>query len=497
MTKPNSRKARDQASSELLFAIELDKQGLRDEAERQLLNILKAQPKEWRALHQLAEMYLARGEFAQALDFMAGAMKANPASAETKSNYGFILQQLDRHEEALVYFHQALVAQPGHVSALLNRGASLHHLNRTAQALTSFERVLAFEPRNVKALYNRANILHELRRFDECLAAFEATLTCAPDHADAHWNEGLTRLLLGDFEQGWQKYEWRWQTESQRHLRRDFTQPLWLGVEPLAGKTILVHSEQGFGDSLQFARYLPQLAATGARVVLEVKPPLLSLLSRMECCESVVVRGEPLPHFDLHCPIMSLPLAFKTSLETIPVDVPYLDAPPDRLQKWRQRLAPKGGLRIAFAWAGSATHKQDLLRSIPLAKLRPLFDASDAIEWVSVQRELRSGDHEFLAERHHIRHLGGELDDFSDTAAVLSLADLVITVDTAVAHLAGALGRPVWIPLQYSPDFRWLLDRDDSPWYPSVRLFRQAQVGGWDAVIARMAAALQQQMAGS
>jgi hypothetical protein len=492
MPKLDSRKAKDKAASELLFASELERNGLFDEAEQRLLSLLEAQPKEWRALHQLAEMHLARGDCVRALEFMAAAMKANAASAEVKSNYGFILQKLDRHEEALAYFNRALVARPGHVSALLNRGTSLQHLNRPNEAVASFDRVLALDPRNAKALYNRANILHELRRFDECLADLAKAIACAPDYADAHWNEGLTRLLLGDFERGWEKYEWRWKTESQRHLCRDLGKPLWLGAEPLAGKTILIHAEQGFGDALQFVRYLPRLAAKGADVILEAPASLHPLLSRMSGVSRVVVRGEPLPHFDLHCPIMSLPLAFKTSLQTVPSDVPYLNVPADRLDRWRERLSPKTGPRVAFAWAGSATHKQDLVRSVPLAKLQPLLNETGSINWLSLQKDLRKGDRECLAGYPRVQQLGQQFDDFGDTAAVIALADLVITVDTAIAHLAGALGRPVWILLQYSPDFRWLLDRDDSPWYPSARLFRQTRTGEWDDVIARVATALQE-----
>ena len=494
MPKPTSKKSQDKISSELLFVAELERHGLLHEAELRLTDILKTQPREWRALHKLAEMHLARADFPQALSFMAAAMKANPGSAEAKSNYGFILQKLDRHEEALNYFNRAIAAHPDHLSAHLNRGTSLHHLNRSTEALASFDRALALDPHNIKALYNRANILHELRRFDECIAAFSTTIAYAPDYADAHFNEGMTRLLLGDFEQGWKKYEWRWKTESQRHLRRDFTQPPWLGAEPIAGKTVLVHAEQGFGDTLQLVRYLPLLAAAGADVVLEVQPSLFPLLSQMEGVSQVVIQGEPLPHFDVHCPIMSLPLAFKTSLESIPSKLPYLEAKSDRLEKWNGRLRPKSGMRIAFAWAGSATHKQDHLRSIPISKLLPLLDPTNSIQWISLQRDLREGDREHLARLPHIQQVGDQFEDFADTAAVLTLADLVITVDTAVAHLAGALGRPVWVMLQHSPDFRWLLDRADSPWYPSARLFRQHQSGDWDDVISRVAAALRQQI---
>ncbi len=223
--------------------------------------------------------------------------------------------------------------------------------------------------------------------------------------------------------------------------------------------------------------------------MLEVQPVLFPLLSQAKGAARVIKRGDPLPSFDLHCPIMSLPLAFATRLDTIPAEVPYLDVPADRLRTWRERL-PEHGLRIAFAWAGSATHRLDRQRSVPLGKLKPLFEAKGSFEWLSVQRDLRDGDRELLGSHANIKPLGEQLADFADTAAIIAHADLVVTVDTAVAHLAGALGRPVWILVQYSPDFRWLLDRDDSPWYPSARLFRQTRFGEWDDVIASVAAAL-------
>jgi Tfp pilus assembly protein PilF len=413
-------------------------------------------------------------------------MKANPGSAEAKSNYGFILQKLGRHQEALDYFSDALVARPNYTPAMLNRGVSLYELGRLPQALANVDRLLALEPHNAQALYNRANILHQLRRYDESLAVFGQTLAFAPDYADAHWNEGLTRLLLGDFERGWEQYEWRWKTESQQHLRRDFAQPLWLGGDALAGKTILIHAEQGFGDTLQMARYLPKLATLGAAVVLEVKPALQALLSDMACVARIVAPGEPLPHFDVHCPVMSLPLSFKTTLDTIPADVPYLKVPADRLQKWRH-LSSQKRFRVALAWAGSATHKHDQLRSIPLRDLVSLIDGAEGVDWFSVQHELRAGDAELLDKMPKVRRFDEGLADFADTAAILSRVDLVITVDTAIAHLAGALGRQVWVLVQDSPDFRWLLDRDDSPWYPTFRIFRQKQRGDWKDVVARVA----------
>ncbi len=326
--------------------------------------------------------------------------------------------------------------------------------------------------------------MHELKRFDEALESFAHALALNPENADANFNEGMTRLLIGDFSAGWKKYEWRWKAKQQAHAR-DFSQPLWLGGEPIAGKTILVHAEQGYGDTIQFVRYVPMLARVGAKIVLEVQPPLKPLLASFEGA-LIVARGEPLPAFDLHCPILSLPLAFKTEQASIPASIPYLQAPHDRVEKWKQRLPRQGELVVAIAWSGSATHEQDLVRSIAIEKLAPLLAIPD-IQWISIQRELRPGNAEFLAAHPKIAHVGAELADFADTAAVLSQADLTISVDTSTVHLAGALGRPVWVLLQYIPDFRWLLDREDSPWYPSARLFRQPDFGDWKSVIERIA----------
>jgi hypothetical protein len=324
--------------------------------------------------------------------------------------------------------------------------------------------------------------LHELKRFDEALESFAQAIALDPEYADANFNEGMTRLLLGDFPAGWKKYEWRWQAK-QRGQARDFSQSRWLG-EPVAGKTILVHAEQGYGDTIQFVRYVPMLARLSANIVLEIQPPLKPLLASVEGAV-VVARGEKLPPFDLHCPILSLPLAFKTELASIPASVPYLQAPHDRIEKWRRRLPRQRELVVAIAWAGSATHEQDLVRSIAIEKLEPLFAIPD-IQWIGIQRDLRPGDAEYLAAHPEIAHVGAELADFADTAAVLSQTDLAISVDTSAVHLAGALGRPVWALLQHMPDFRWLLGREDSPWYPSARLFRQPDFGDWKSVIERV-----------
>ncbi len=369
---------------------------------------------------------------------------------------------------------------------LNNRGNTLKELKRYDDALASYDRALALEPGFAGAHHNRGVTLQELKRYDDALASYERASALRPDFVEAHWNESLVRLQLGDFHGGWRKYEQGWKT-GLRGEPRGFAQPRWTGAEPLAGRTLLLHVEQGFGDTIQFVRYAPLAAAAGARVILEAYPLLTTLLSEVEGVNAVVSRGEPLPAFDLHCPLLSLPLAFGTELDTIPARVPYLTAPPARLARWGARLPRAGGLRVGLAWSGRET--PDPNRSVALAQLAPLFDLP-GIHFVSLQKDVRDSDEAALRGRPELLHLGPDLADFADTAAVIEQLDLVISIDTAVAHLAGALGKPVWILLPFSSDWRWLLDRDDSPWYPTARLFRQDETRAWDTVIARVRAAL-------
>jgi Glycosyltransferase family 9 (heptosyltransferase) len=307
-----------------------------------------------------------------------------------------------------------------------------------------------------------------------------------PDHADAHFFKSLSCLVTGDLERGWIEYEWRREAPAAKFTARDFPQALWRG-EDISGKTILLHSEQGFGDSIQFCRYVPLVAARGARVIMEVEKPLCELMKGLAGTTQVIARGEPLPNFDIHCPLPSLPLAFKTRLETIPSDAPYLRVPQQALERWSGLLGPKRRLRIGLAWAGNAKHVRDRERSTRSRDLLPLLDIEAS--FISLQKELRSGEIETMASCDMLQ-FGQDLGDFSDTAALISQLDLVISVDTGVAHLAGALGKPVWILLTHAPDWRWLLDREDNPWYPAARLFRQSDSREWSSVIAQVRGAL-------
>jgi hypothetical protein len=293
-------------------------------------------------------------------------------------------------------------------------------------------------------------------------------------------------LLLGEYEHGWREYEWRWLDGGQQP---EFGERPWLGEVPLDGKTLLVHSEQGFGDTLQFVRYVPWLAATGARIVLRVQDPLLPLLKGFPGTDRVIGASEDVPPFDHHCPLMSLPHALGAHRHPIPAE-PYLQADDLLRERWRQRLAgARPPVRVGIAWSGSRTHVNDRARSMALADWAPLFDAGAS--FVSLVKEVREGDQATLANTAHIAEAAGGLQTFADTAALIAELDLVICVDTAVAHLAGALGKPVWVLLPYMPDWRWLLDRSDSAWYPSARLFRQPARGDWTSVISEVRAALE------
>jgi tetratricopeptide (TPR) repeat protein len=423
---------------------------------------------------------------AEALRSFERVLAIQPDHARALNNRGNTLQELRRPAEALASYEKALAVKPAYAEAHYNRGIVLRGLKRPAEALASFDRALAIEPSHVDALNNRGIVLRDLDRPLEALASYDRALAIEPGYAEAHSNRSCLALLLGDFERGFEEFEWRWRVPEIAPWRRDFAQPLWRGDAPLAGKTILLHAEQGFGDAIQFVRYVPLVAAAGARVVLEVPPPLAALFARAAGAALVIGRGEELPAFDCHCPLASLPLAFKTRLETIPARVPYLSPAHDRVLKWQQRLPQAGKRRVGIAWAGNPNFKGDQSRSIGLARFSPLLSVS-GIELVGLQRDLRDGDRDILRDHPQVVHLGDAIADFDDTAAIMSSLDLVISSDTSVAHLAGALGRPVWVLLQYVADWRWLRERSDNPWYPTARLFRQPELDDWESVISHVA----------
>jgi tetratricopeptide (TPR) repeat protein len=415
------------------------------------------------------------------------ALAIQPDLAAAHNNRSNALLALDLPEEAVAGYERTLAVAPDLVEAHTNRGIALHRLNRLEEALASYGRALELRPDHVDAFDNQGATLYRLNRRREAVDSYSRALALRPDDAEAHWHRGMIRLSLGEWGEGWRGYEWRWRAKTFTSPRRGFAQPQW-GGEDLGGRRVLLHGEQGLGDTLQFARFVPHVAARGGRVLLEVQEPVAGLLAGLPGSERVLARNQPLPDFDLHCPLLSLPMALGTTLENLPAEVPYLAAPGPRALRWRERLGETARPRIGLVWAGSRDHRNDHNRSMPLETLLPLAALND-VELVSLQKELRESDREtLLASR--IQPLGEELDDFEDTAAVVGLLDLVIAVDTAVAHLAGALARPVWILLPFSPDWRWMLDREDTPWYPTARLFRQTRPGDWSGLVERVAEAL-------
>lgn len=421
------------------------------------------------------------------------ALAIKPGHAEAHNNRGVVLQALKRVEEALDSYDRSLAINPAHADAQNNRGVALRELKRVEEALASYDRTLTIRPDHVEAHYNRGIALWKLKRVEEALASFARALAIKPDYAEAHWNESLCRLLSGDFAAGWQKYEWRWQRMDSTEQARCYPQPLWLGADDLTGKTILLYGEQGFGDTLQFSRYVPYVAARGATVVLEVPPALVSLLSHLEGKLTLAAKGSKLPPFDLHCPLMSLPLAFAIRLPDV-TGVPYLRVPESRLAAWSSRLPAAGAARVGLVWSGSTNHKNDADRSIGLGEFKHLL--VDGHDYFCLQKEIRESDHAELESIPMVQTFASDLTDFADTAALVDLMDVVVTVDTSVAHLAGALGKEVWILLPYVPDWRWLLDRSDSPWYDSATLFRQSTPGDWSSVICNVRHRLQEMLVG-
>lgn len=502
----------------------LTQQGLREEAFRAFDAAVKIKPDDpERWLHH-GNALVALGRSAEALASYQQALTLNPNHANVAFHRGMLLRDLKRFDEALSCFDLCDRLLPDNVMVLEQRGLMLHALKRYEEALAVnlraqaqrpasaelcnnigaallklgrydeslpwFDKALALMPGSITVLISKAAALAKMLRLEEALAIYAQAQAIDPGNADIGFLVSELRLLRGDFDAGWAARKVRWKARL-RDGFPDFGRPIWLGDGPVAGKTVLVYADEGLGDSIQFARYIPMLAARGARVILAVDAPLLPLLSGLTGVTQLVDKSATLPAFDLHCPICSLPLAFRTRLETIPAGS-YLPPPASaRLQVWEQRLlqrfGPRARLRVGLAWAGRAEHANDQNRSMRLQTLASLLDL-DA-DFVSLQQDQRPDDAALLAQT-NILDLTAQLTDLAETAALMSCLDLVVTVDTSIAHLAGALGRPTWIMLPHAPDWRWLLDRDDSPWYPTVRLFRQRASGGYEDVVARVRAEL-------
>jgi Flp pilus assembly protein TadD len=427
--------------------------------------------------------------FEDALAAQERALALNP-TPEARHNRSIALLDLDRAQEALADAQAALSARPDFADAWINHGATLRRLGRLPEALASQDRALALAPRSDEAHYNRALALQDLKRLDESVAALDQAIFLNPAAIDPPMTRAVSLLMNGDFAQGWPAYEARWKRPGLRRIVRRWARPQWTGAQSLEGRTLLVHAEQGLGDTIHFCRYAALAARRGARVILEVQPPLVGLMRTLEGPAQVIARGDPLPAFDLQAPLLSLPLAFGTAPETIPADIPYLQADPAKSADWAQRLGPEAGPRVGLVWRGNPDQENDRNRSLPLAVMAAHLP--QGLDYVSLQQDLADADRPALHAA-GIRHFGADLLDFADTAALTQQMDVVVSVCTAGAHLAGALGKDVRILLaNQGVCWRWLTERRDSPWYPTATLYRQDVSNDWASVLNTLARDLAQ-----
>jgi tetratricopeptide (TPR) repeat protein/ADP-heptose:LPS heptosyltransferase len=462
------------------------------EAALSFQHALKLNPQHWEAANQCATLLHGLGRAEESLVYLDLCYALRPNDVLTLQRRAACLTGLKRFTEALELCHKAHALAPDDAGICNNLGIVLRSLGRDEDALPWFDQALALRANFKDALHNKAAALAKLHNFNDAFAIYEQLRNDDPGDALAELGIAHLHLLNGDFEAGWAGREARWKMVR---AYPKFHQPMWLGQESLDGKTIVIVADEGLGDTIQFVRYVPMLAERGARVILVVQDPLYPLLSKLPgISQCLPMSATHLAQFDFHCPIMSLPLAFGTRLETIPSATPYLPAPDDdRVRAWKQRLGAHDRLRVGLCWAGNPRQPDDHNRSIALRTFSSLVDA-DAT-FISVQKEMKREDEAALGEMTGIIDLTSHLTDFAETAALLDCLDLVITVETSVAHLAGALGRPTWTLLCYTPDHRWLLDRDDSPWYPTMRLYRQTSPGDWQGVFEQVRSELEKKIA--
>ncbi|MDB5430272.1 MAG: hypothetical protein JWP35_1388 [Caulobacter sp.] len=481
----------DGAEAERQAILAAYRAGALADVERRCGLILASRPDDPFALHLSADARLRLGRPDGALDFYDRLIAHGSPPPPVLMGRAEALAVLGRFAEARAAFDQALAVSPGSARGWRNLAGVLMAQGNLDPALTALDRALSLKPDYADALLARAQLLDRMGRPKEAVSAFDRLLELAPGHEAARYGRAVAALRAGRLEEGWPDLELRWKRTGAGNPSR-YPKPLWLGQTPLRGKRLLIHQEQGFGDLIQLARYAPLAAAAGASVYLQVRAPAKALMETLKGIGGVFAPGEVLPDIDLQTPVFSLPLAFGTTLATLPAEVPYLAAPPERLALWQERLGPATRPRVGLAWAGNPEQADDHNRSMPLAALLKgvLPGLGDRFEFISLQKDLSPEDGAQLARTPAIRTLGGPLNDFADTAAVIAHCDLTISVCTSTAHLAGALGRPVWVMLSHHPDFRWMTARTDSPWYPSARLFRQPAPGDWEAVAAQVAQGL-------
>jgi Flp pilus assembly protein TadD len=458
-----------------------------DRAEWIYRMIVQQSPAVAHAWYMLGAVKHMQGRLAEAVAGYQEAIRLVPEFPEACNNLGVALYTMDRGDEAIAALRRALALRPDYSEAHNNLGNALDGRGALVEAETNYRRAAELSPDYAEALHNLGNVLRSQGRTEEALEYYDRALRLRPDRAEIHLGRALAWLERGDFERGWPEYEWR--LKCPQFAIPAFRRPRWYG-SPLEGRTILLYADHGLGDALQFVRYAPLVQQRGGRVIVVCGPPLARLLATCRGVERVVVAGEDPPDFAVYAPLMSLPGIFGTNSATIPSEVPYLAPDEGLVDAWRRRIGPADGLKIGIAWQGNPQNARDRARSFPLIRFEPIARRAGT-RLFSMQKGHGVEQLPEIAGRFEVVDLGDELNDLMDTAAAIANLDLVITADTALAHLAGALGAPVWVALPFAPDWRWMTGRDDSPWYPTMKLFRQRRWGDWDEVFQRIAGALE------
>jgi tetratricopeptide (TPR) repeat protein len=452
---------------------------------------VELQPDFPEALNCIGECLYKTGDKDGAREQLHKALSLRPNFPEALFNLGNIFAETSRYDAAIEVYRKAIALRPKYAEAYGNLGHALGVRGDFADALAACQASIALRP-SVVGYNNLGNVLRELGELDRSIQAYRAALAMNPDDPRSHWNLAISLLLKGDLAEGFDEYEWRWSMREYIVPQRTFAQPRW-NLNAPAGKRIFIYAEQGMGDTIQFVRYLPMIIARGGQPILECQPELTRLLQGFAGVK-IVERGQPRPEFDLHCPLLSLPKAFGTVLSNIPAKVPYLSPSPQVVNKWQARMPSGAQRKIGLAWAGHPHFSRNHLRSVPLLQMAALAAIPD-MQFFSLQKGEAAGQAKQPPTGMELIDWTDDLDDFAETAGLIANLDLVITVDTAVAHLAGAMGKPVWVILGRIPDWRWMMDRADSPWYPTMQLFRQPRLGDWKTPIDEIAAALRDKTA--
>lgn len=460
------------------------------DAEQKYQRVLRQTPRHADALHLLGVIAAQTGRPRDAIASIKRAIAISPRVAIYHANLGNAYQDCDQTNDALVSYQRAVALNPKHPAALNGLGTALEKLDELEAAENAFRKAAELEPASPVHHANLGKVLEARGQYQASRDSYEKAVRLAPQHAEHQWGMALQELRLGDYVNGWNRYEWRWQMPSYKVPRWDRPEPLWDGSD-LAGRTILLHMEQGYGDDIQLIRYASLVKARGGRILISTLDPLLRLFRTIPDIDEVFPENTPLPTFDVHAPLMSLPRIFQTTVETIPATVPYVYPDPVNVATWKKRLEVLGPNRkVGLSWAGKPSHGNDRNRSIPLATLAPLAEVP-GVEFFRLHKGPSPQSRECGLKP---TDYTAEFTDFLDTASLMMNLDLIITVDTSIAHLAGALGKPTLVMLPFVADWRWLIDRTDSPWYPTVRLYRQPKEGDWKSVVGKVAADLKSQI---